>query len=75
MDRPVLHCIVARVTKRGDVLPLTPPLEVTTLAAAAEMRADDARIVILLDPVDEIALAHYERLQKPWNNVRWCNGE
>lgn len=70
MDKPELHCITARVYADGTVVHLTAVHHVTPLADAAQMRTDDSRLVLLIDPIDEIALAQYNQINQPLNPPR-----
>lgn len=72
-DKPELHALCARPCGGGWVF--LADLKVMPLEEAKQLREDDSRYWLLVDPADERALGQWQREQMPWNQWRWSNGE
>jgi hypothetical protein len=70
-ERPVLYCLVARISADGWVALLTREKQpLLTLAEACEIRDGMTDVAILIDPMDEIALGNFERENLPFNRPK-----
>jgi hypothetical protein len=77
--RPILYCLVARISADGWVSILTHEKQpLLSLEEAYTIREGLKDAAILIDPADEIALGNYERENLPYNKAKrvwppWSN--